>query len=560
MTKYFKAKFLGIATRKSHQVAAGGKVQFFKPKFEFIELTEWQEVSISRLDEVKVGPYWEYKSTGLFGSSLNIYFKQGEQRFENQKLIKEVVLVPSFRDHDLSLRHVHDFVDGKQINSDFTRINGEAYFQITLPKEAPQAKIELNPRTGTIEIGGGSYTVGSSSSVVDERETNFTEFNTKVNERVVPRWNRWLNWILLLTGVGFISTLPWLGMGLLYYPLQQWSRSNQGESGPRISIFWLLLAMLVLGVAATLGSPYLWPLAIAYLLLVVVRKGAKRGWVIGAVVTFLLLAVLALLPLLTTRLTQNDEDTESSNVKTKREKKEGSDEVIARHSIEWAYPERNDSNLAQYATSDQEFTTSLANHAEVSQIQASDEMQFWNAAYKKLLRHDQEKVDSVADVVKTAAVQRNFTPLQTAEYLVTMIQEVPYVLVHDESCKDAVMKYKGFIAQYHMQGKPCLPNVVAGVQSPYEFMHTLKGDCDTRTLFAHAVLNRLGISSSVWVSSVYGHSILGVGVPGSSGNRKVIKGIPHYAVELTAKNFRIGMVAPDQSQMSNWNVAIYSNF
>ena len=228
MTKYFKAKFFGIATRKSHQVAAGGKVHFFKPKFEFVELTEWQEVSVARLNEVKVGPYWEYKSTGFFGSGLNIYFKQDEQRFENHKLIKEVVLVPSFRDHDLSLRHVHDFVDGKQINADYTRINGEAYFQITLPKEAPQANIELNTRTGTIEVGGGSYTVGSSSSVIDERETNFAEFNTKVNERVVPRWNRWLNWILLLTGLGFISTFPWLGMGLLYYPLHQWSRSNQG--------------------------------------------------------------------------------------------------------------------------------------------------------------------------------------------------------------------------------------------------------------------------------------------------------------------------------------------
>jgi hypothetical protein len=64
----------------------------------------------------------------------------------------------------------------------------------------------------------------------------------------------------------------------------------------------------------------------------------------------------------------------------------------------------------------------------------------------------------------------------------------------------------------------------------------------------------------VWVSSTYGHSILGVGVPGSSSNRKVIQGVPHYAVELTAKNFRIGMIAPDQNQMSNWKVAIYTNF
>ena len=210
MTKYFKAKFFGVAKRKSHQVAAGGKVKFYKPKFEFVELTEWQEVALPRLNEIKVGPYWEYKSTGLFGSGLNIYLKQGEQRFENQKLIKEVVLIPSYRDHNSSLRHVHDFTEGKQINIDYTRISGEAYFQITLPKEVPEAKIELNPRAGTIEVGGGSYIVGGSRSVIDERETSFTNFNTRVNDRVLPRWNRWLNWLLFATGLGLMPFAPWL--------------------------------------------------------------------------------------------------------------------------------------------------------------------------------------------------------------------------------------------------------------------------------------------------------------------------------------------------------------
>jgi hypothetical protein len=51
-----------------------------------------------------------------------------------------------------------------------------------------------------------------------------------------------------------------------------------------------------------------------------------------------------------------------------------------------------------------------------------------------------------------------------------------------------------------------------------------------------------------------------VGVPGSSNNRKIVNGVPHYAVELTAKNFRIGMIAPEQNQMSNWKIAVYKNF
>ena len=67
MTRYFKAQFFGIVKPKSHQITAGGKVQFFKPKFEFVELTQWQEVPLLMLNQVKVGPFWEFKTTGWFG-------------------------------------------------------------------------------------------------------------------------------------------------------------------------------------------------------------------------------------------------------------------------------------------------------------------------------------------------------------------------------------------------------------------------------------------------------------------------------------------------------------
>jgi hypothetical protein len=558
MIKYFKAEFFGLAKRRSHQTTAGGKVQFFKPDFEFVELTDWQEVSLVRLNEVEVGPHWKFKTNGWFGSGLDVFFRTGQKRFENQKLIKEVLLFPNFKDRDPSVRHVHAFTDSVHINPEWTRIQGEAYFQVEVPDAVKDLSVVLNDQTGKMEWGGTTHIVGQTDTL-DESNTDFASFNTRVNQRVLPTWNRWLNWILLLAGVGFLPLLPWLGLSLLYYPLRSWSRSSSPLATSGISMFWILLGGLLVGIAMGLKSPFAWPLALAYLLLIVVRKGARRGWVIGASVLFLLFALLAFLPLLSNRLVKESEGDGSSVVKTKREKKEGSNEVIARHTIQWLYPERTPNN-AEYATSDNEYTRSLSHHGQISGLQASEELEFWNSAYAHLLQHDQGKVDSVARIVRDVAQRRKYTPLQTAEYLVTMIQEVPYVLVHDLSCKEAVMQYKGFVAQYHIQGKPCLPNIVAGVQSPYEFMHNLKGDCDTRSLFGHAVLNRLGISSSVWVSSAYGHSILGVGVPGSSGNRKVINGVPHYGVELTAKGFRIGMVAPDQRQMSNWNVAIYSNF
>jgi hypothetical protein len=353
-----------------------------------------------------------------------------------------------------------------------------------------------------------------------------------------------------------------LGMALLSVPLYRWSRAT-GTSTPTTGMSWLLglvLTLLVVG-AFFVGSPWAWPLLFAGFLVALVQRGGKRSWLVLGGILFALFAVLAYLPLLQSRLQEDAADGDGRKaVRIKKERKEGDNRVTANHWIEWPYPQKNQWNTLEYQTSEVEYAQSLETHGEVAGLQVQTEDEFWQSAYQMLLKNDQKKVDSVALVVRKVSKQRRYNPAQTAEYLVTMIQEVPYVLVHDLSCKDAVLKYRGFVAQYHMQGKECLPDVVAGVQSPYEFMHNLKGDCDTRTLFAHAVLNRLGISSSVWVSSAYGHSILGVGVPGSSSNRKVIQGVPHYAVELTAKDFRIGMIAPEQSQMSNWKVAIYTNF
>jgi hypothetical protein len=563
MTRFFKADFFGLAELKNGRIAAGGKVQSFEPTFEYVQISNSKEVSLKGIHEIEVGPFWRLEESRA-GKHV-VVFKKDDLRIIDKNVLKDIVLIPDFKDHNKRIRHLHDLGDyqrgsvGDKPNSMIFR--GMAYFSVDSPKTEELPNEKVKGTKGEVDAGGFEIKIGEESTQVGEGKKNFEDFNSEVNKRVLPLWNRWLNWLLLATGLGLMPFAPWLGLAALAQPLRSWSRTTGTSQGSGISIFWLLLAALVVGFAFFIGSPYAWPLAVVFLLMMIVRKGAKQGWVVAAVVLFVLLALLALLPMLTERLTpKEDEDSKKANVKSRREKKEGSGEIISRHSIEWPYPQRNNLNLMQYATADAEYSKSLDNHERVSKVSATEEMQFWNQAYRILLAHDQEKVDSIANIVQSVSKKRNFSALQSAEYLVTMIQEIPYVLVHDMTCKEAVLQYKGFVAQYHMQGKPCLPNIVAGVQSPYEFMHNLKGDCDTRTLFAHAVLNKLGISSSVWVSSAYGHSILGVGVPGSSNNRKTVDGVPHYAVELTAKGFRIGMIAPEQNQMSNWKIAVFKNF
>ncbi|MFM7589494.1 MAG: hypothetical protein ACKO55_10315, partial [Bacteroidota bacterium] len=181
--------------------------------------------------------------------------------------------------------------------------------------------------------------------------------------------------------------------------------------------------------------------------------------------------------------------------------------------------------------------------------------------YYHLIDHDVSKLDMLTEDLRRKAIKENMNALQAAEMVTTMIQEIDYVLVHDETCKEMMDRGNTFVKEYHQKKLPCLPSIFAGVQAPYEFAHNQKGDCDTRTMLAHMILTRLGISSSIWLSESYGHSVLGVAVPLGlrSSNYKEIKGIKHYAVELTAKNFQIGMLIPEQQNMKNWTVTNYQN-
>lgn len=213
-----------------------------------------------------------------------------------------------------------------------------------------------------------------------------------------------------------------------------------------------------------------------------------------------------------------------------------------------------------YATSSVKFRRSTENRNKIASINTNDETQYYAAVYQNLNEFDTKFLDSFYGEIIARKNQNKLSLPQTAEMVITLIQEIPYVLVHDMSCEKVVTgSDNSFIKEYHEQKKPCLPNIAAGVQSPYEFAHNLKGDCDTRALLGYSILKRLSIPTSIWVSTAYGHSVLGVGLPTQGSNFKIINGIKHYAVELTAKGYRLGMIAPEHRNMNNWTITNYQN-
>jgi hypothetical protein len=226
------------------------------------------------------------------------------------------------------------------------------------------------------------------------------------------------------------------------------------------------------------------------------------------------------------------------------------------HTAEWDdFMNRNYEET--YSTTLGQFTQSNRMHQALSGVDPRGNVQlYWTSIYQALVKNDQAKLDSLADYFVVQRDSLHLNQNETAEAVVTFIQEIPYYLVHDGTCEEAANAGNAFMTEYHADGKPCLANMAAGIQGPYEFIHNLKGDCDTRAVLCYTLLSKLGIPCSVWVSEVYGHAIIGIGTSASGNNYKTVGTQRHFATELTAKGFRVGMISPDHTDMDNWIITL----
>jgi hypothetical protein len=232
-------------------------------------------------------------------------------------------------------------------------------------------------------------------------------------------------------------------------------------------------------------------------------------------------------------------------------------DYLVDHEVQWDDFIDND-YIGKYTTSTLKFAESNRMHNAWASVPQNKVSNFWGEIYDDMSNSDNPKLDSLVRYFQNERQTKGLNELEAAEMVVAFIQEIPYVLVHDESCEKAIAE-GGFMAEYHSEGRPCLPEIIAGVQSPYEFIHNMKGDCDTRSLLGYTILSKMKIPCSIWVSQAYGHSIMGVALPAQSKNYKTVNGMRHFGVELTARGFRLGMMASDQTDMDNWTVVLFNN-
>jgi hypothetical protein len=170
---------------------------------------------------------------------------------------------------------------------------------------------------------------------------------------------------------------------------------------------------------------------------------------------------------------------------------------------------------------------------------------YWGKLYKNLYENDRggitTLVDSLSQIQKSKALSHD----EFANVIVGFVQDIPYSYVLQErDCSDS-----------EFSDTPCIEGEKFGILSPIEFLHTLSGDCDTRTVLLYTILRHFKYSPKIVVSLAYEHSMLLLDVA-TSGEHFTDNGKKFYFWETTGLGWQAGIIPPGMSELKNWHIVL----
>ncbi len=166
---------------------------------------------------------------------------------------------------------------------------------------------------------------------------------------------------------------------------------------------------------------------------------------------------------------------------------------------------------------------------------------YWHQVYDQLAKQNESSIQFLVDSIKQIGKEQELSRIDLAELAVTFVQDIPYTLISGEDCED----YNG----------SCVENEAFGILSPYEFLHTLHGDCDTRSVLLYVVLRSLDFNPLIMISREYLHAMIALDIP-AYGEYVEYGATRYYFWETTAKGWRPGMLPPDTNNKDYWRIAL----
>lgn len=167
--------------------------------------------------------------------------------------------------------------------------------------------------------------------------------------------------------------------------------------------------------------------------------------------------------------------------------------------------------------------------------------EYWRDVYFELYRNNATSLRFIEDSLQFLARRYKLSRSDLARMAVSFIQDIPYQYVMPGPC--------------NVYDHPCVPNERFGILTPKEFLFTLSGDCDTRSVLLFTVLQNLGFHPIIVISNQYRHAMIAVDVP-STGDFINHRGSRFYFWETTNTGWQPGMLPPDTNNISYWEIAL----
>ena len=170
--------------------------------------------------------------------------------------------------------------------------------------------------------------------------------------------------------------------------------------------------------------------------------------------------------------------------------------------------------------------------------------QYWGFIYSKLINDNQSKMNPVVDSLNLMFEEKQLNSIEIAHALVKFVQNIPYHYVMEDPCDD------------QHNNHPCIDGQKFGITTPIQFLSTLDGDCDSRTVLLQTMLSVFGIPSLIMVSNEYAHSMLAVNIP-SYGDYITFNDQRYYFWETTSIGWEPGILPPSMNNLTYWDIAYH---
>jgi hypothetical protein len=229
------------------------------------------------------------------------------------------------------------------------------------------------------------------------------------------------------------------------------------------------------------------------------------------------------------------------------------DSIISHYRVWQDYNNNEYSGNIKVKVSDFRNVTNYRNGISVSP-QYPDQ---YNYIVSKIYDFDKNKLNLLYSMFDSLRAKHKLNKTEFAEVITSFIQDIPYTLVLDGDCNANRYNDK-FIKDYLSNGGKCEGFIKFGLLAPTEFMGSLIGDCDTRTLLLFTVLNHYNYDVAMLVSELYKHSVIGINLP-YKGISKTINGKRYVIWETTEQGIKPGLIPREISDMRFWNVNLISN-